>query len=516
MKISNLVLWSLVIAGMFLWRPTAAASEALPYRDTRYQGQYVGQSVADPIRMVAGETKKIEITFKNTGVKSWAATGKEYVSMYTVGPRYRASEFKTKEWLEANQPARVKQTVSPRGKTVFTLILNAPQKPGNYREEFALVAENKTWIKGTRFYLLINVVDATVSQVVVPKDFAAVTSSANGVPVFLSTASSSFVSTSSFLREATSTSGLSSGEEVVFRDSAIVSTRALIAEPVVRVGLYSTTDDVRVLSEFPYQVFQGDVVKGVLSAGSEGRLRYATGTYHFQSEALDVSGPEPVRLLPFDPAHYFTLVNYQRFFSGRAKNFNIYRGTLEFRFSAKEGASYVINELPLDEYVAGVAETSDDAPFEYNKALQIAVRSYAYYHVRRGEGVSRAVRLFDVFPTTASQLYLGYVAEAYLPHVVAASEATRGMMVTYESAPVVTPYFTRSDGRTRSWQEVWQGTLFPWLQSVEAVYDKGKTKLGHGVGMSGSDAKARAEKDGWTFEQILTYYYQGTAVEKIY
>jgi peptidoglycan hydrolase-like amidase len=48
------------------------------------------------------------------------------------------------------------------------------------------------------------------------------------------------------------------------------------------------------------------------------------------------------------------------------------------------------------------------------------------------------------------------------------------------------------------------------------VYDKGKTMWGHGVGISGSDALARAGKDGWLYDQILKYYYTGVEVEKIY
>jgi SpoIID/LytB domain protein len=49
-----------------------------------------------------------------------------------------------------------------------------------------------------------------------------------------------------------------------------------------------------------------------------------------------------------------------------------------------------------------------------------------------------------------------------------------------------------------------------------ASYDKGKSKLGHGVGMSGLDALLHAANDGWKYDEILKYYYTGTEVEQVY
>jgi peptidoglycan hydrolase-like amidase len=266
---------------------------------------------------------------------------------------------------------------------------------------------------------------------------------------------------------------------------------------------------------FDYQIYSGDESKGILKAGELAVLNYSNGTYFFTAGDSSFNSPKFLRLVPVDFNNYFTLVNYQRKVVGKTKNFNVYRGVLEFRYSAKSNVPYIINELPLDEYVAGVAETSDSSPVEYNKALIVAERSYAYYHVMRSVA-SPGTNLFDVFPTTADQLYLGYNSEILMPHVVAQTLSTRGEMVTYDGKPVVTPYYSRSDGRTRSWKEVWGGDYYPWLKSVEAVYDKGKTMLGHGVGMSGSDALKRAGNDGWTYDQLLKYYYTGVNVEKIF
>ena len=39
---------------------------------------------------------------------------------------------------------------------------------------------------------------------------------------------------------------------------------------------------------------------------------------------------------------------------------------------------------------------------------------------------------------------------------------------------------------------------------------------GHGVGMSQLDAAARAEEEGLSWKALLTYYYTGTEVEKLF
>lgn len=187
---------------------------------------------------------------------------------------------------------------------------------------------------------------------------------------------------------------------------------------------------------------------------------------------------------------------------------------MEYRYSKEHKKVYVINELPLDAYAAGVTETSNDSPLEYIKALQVAARSYAYYKYN----YHRSNRIFHVTATTVDQLYLGYNSELSMPRVAEATQATYGEMVTYNGAPVVTPYFSRTNGRTLSWREGWGGSSveMPWLMSVEAKYDEGLKKRGHGVGMSMHDASLRAARDGWTYQQILRHYYLGTEVERVY
>ena len=296
----------------------------------------------------------------------------------------------------------------------------------------------------------------------------------------------------------------------------IFASRQLVDEPNIRVGLNKPKGKVQFKSQFLYYVYSGAEERGVLSENEQASLEYKNGVYSFKSASMEFESRDYVRLAPVEMSNYFRIVNYERKLRGRRNiNFNVYRGAMEYRYSPEHRAVYVINELPLDLYTAGVTETSNDAPVEYIKALQVAARSYAYYkfNYRR-----QSKRIFHVVATTADQLYLGYNSELSMPRVARATQDTYGQMVTYNGAPIVTPYFSRTNGRTLSWRDGWSSSSvpMPWLMSVEAKYDKGLRKNGHGVGMSMHDASLRAVRDGWGYEQILRYYYSGVEVEKIY
>ncbi len=291
--------------------------------------------------------------------------------------------------------------------------------------------------------------------------------------------------------------------------------RTPITEPVIRVGLYKTKEVVEWRSDYEYTIFSGDEEKGNVEPGQKVSLSYKKGEYKFNSPNLKFVSTNSIRLVPTDQEAVFSLSNYKRLVSWKGKsNFNVYRGVMEYKYSPRSQMPFVINELPLDQYIAGIGETSNGAALEYIKAILVAARSYAYYHLN--DQVRDAKYMFDVYATTVDQLYLGYNSELLMPKVVQAAEATYGEMVTYDKNPVIVPYFANSDGMTKLWSTVWGGQDKPWIQPVECVYDIGKKKYGHGVGMSASDAAQRADKDGWTYDQLLQYYYTGVEIEKIY
>src|SRR3954469_742284 len=140
-----------------------------------------------------------------------------------------------------------------------------------------------------------------------------------------------------------------------------------------------------------------------------------------------------------------------------------YRGVLEFAPTVFNGLS-VVNVVGLEDYLQGVvpAESPASWPAEALKAQAIAARTYAIT-TSRGAG-------FDAYADTRSQMYSGVGVET--PASNAAVAATRGQIVTYRGAPVVTYFFSTSGGQTEDVENTTLGSEpKPWLVSVKDDYD---------------------------------------------
>ncbi len=197
-------------------------------------------------------------------------------------------------------------------------------------------------------------------------------------------------------------------------------------------------------------------------------------------------------------------------------NDNKFRGVIEIRYSTTSNALWVINELPLEDYLKGIAETSSSSPSEHLKTMTVAARSYAYWFIKNGtKHKGESFHLKNSRNGNGNdQVYKGYGLEVRFPQLVSAVNSTPGEVVTYNGSPVITPYFSRTDGRTRSAYEVWRWTWAPWLVSVPDPDCSGMTLLGHGVGLSGYGSVKRAQR-GNSYTSILSYYYQGTKLGKV-
>jgi hypothetical protein len=438
---SALAILALFVGSVFFASKTSAVTGAPPIKDENYQGQFISQSIADPIILKTGESKEVEVVFKNIGRNIWKSTGTNFVSVYTTIASYHDSAFfESKNWVSPHQPTKLGKETRLQEKAVFKIILHAPNKTGEYTEHFQLAAENKTWIKGTGFFLKIKVVagndgkntdihqtTSTIGKNANSKSINFFATADAPSPMFLqSVGSDSARVTLDFKNSGTSTwekyqlnefksrqtrGDASSNSNITFFDSSWASSgvvvqgdsivepnehlrieftlrnppkrgeyvasfelkingesisggvvelptivtadglrtdltsvmapvRALITEPQIRVGMYKTSDPVKFISSFNYNVYSGSELKGVLSAGSGATLRYLNGKYYFTGGELDFSSSDYVRLVPDDLSNSFTITNYERRLSGRKTNFNSYRGVLEYHYSPKSALPY--------------------------------------------------------------------------------------------------------------------------------------------------------------------------------
>lgn len=136
-----------------------------------------------------------------------------------------------------------------------------------------------------------------------------------------------------------------------------------------------------------------------------------------------------------------------------------YRGALAV-VPQPGGGLRVVNELPLEAYVAGtllgeVHESWGDAVLE---AQAVAIRTYALH--RRAQATARG---WDVEADTRGQVYLGLDGESEAAWQ--AVRATRGQVLAWHGEVILAAFHATAGGRTASAAEAW-GRPVPYLESV--------------------------------------------------
>jgi len=186
-------------------------------------------------------------------------------------------------------------------------------------------------------------------------------------------------------------------------------------------------------------------------------------------------------------------------------------GVMECR--VLDGSLTLINELPMENYLAGLSEEPDSEPYEKQRAFAIAARTYAAYYLQDTQ------RKFPGKPYDGSddpaifQAYAGIEWGGDNPRWLQAAASTAGQVLMMDAQLIKPPYFTSDDGRTRSPLEAGWGN-FPFavvFQSKPDPWCTGLPMRGHGVGMSGCGARGQAIA-GRSAEQILQYYYPGVRI----
>lgn len=414
-----------------------------------------------------GEAAEFKIGFKNDGTAKWNERAIVKKDTYTAAgmDATDADLFIDSSWVDTEKATVIDdEIIKPGELSYISFVLKAPYKAGDYKLKFALLVNGEE-LDGAEFELPATVTDESISGTT---------------------------------------------------EEPIAAT--LGVEPNMRIGLYYTTENVQVLTNGDYELRDANgnlfsliapQVKVILSYNLATKIysaEYLGNTYTSQSH---------LRLLPLAPST-FKISNYSNPPKwNKTLNDNVFRGALELQYIADAERLWVINDLALEDYLKGLAETSSSDPLEYQKAQTIAARTYAYFHYMNGGKHPKQTLTLNA--SSLDQVYKGYNSEARLPKVVEAVEATRGQVITYNGNVVVTPYFAKSDGRTRTWSQAWGGADKPWLISRPCPYDdaKGRTRFGHGVGMSQKDAIDRA-KDGYGFQSILDAYYTGIKVTRVY
>lgn len=426
--------------------------------------------------------KELTVKFKNTGNVVWKKMGPNAVHLGTANPNDRPSKLYLKsDWLDPFRPAELEEDeVMPGNIGTFKFKVRSDVQ-GRFAEDFQLVMEGVGWVPGANVKWQVNVSNTASSTATSTAKPATTTPAAPTTPTTTPTVP--------VTQPVTTTE-----DPFRVRLTYAANTPTLTADK-----------DFLVLNEKDQAILS-------LAGGKQITVKRVANTFQITSGSL-IKTATIVRLVPKEADGVVTIVSMERRPTWNLDlNDNKFRGVVEMRVI--DNAVAYINELPLEDYLKGLAEVSNGDPTEKLKTIAVLARTYARFYM------SDDNRKFPDMPYDGSddpaifQRYLGYGVETRSPNFVTAVKDTEDMVVTYAGKLVKTPYFNQSDGRTRSAQEVWGWTTTPYLISVSDPACKGLELKGHGVGLSGFGATAMAN-EGKKFDEIIKYYYTGVAVTKV-
>ncbi len=139
-----------------------------------------------------------------------------------------------------------------------------------------------------------------------------------------------------------------------------------------------------------------------------------------------------------------------------------------------------VRELSLREYLVGVlaAEMPAGFPEEALKAQAVAARTYAFYKMAlyaENQEAHKGADLCDdpahceafVDLTVQAVELWGTSAEIYQQRIISAVEATDGLILVYEDAPIAAVFCAAAAEKTENAEDIW-GQALPYLVSVES------------------------------------------------
>jgi len=439
------------------------------------------------------EEKEVEVKYINQSNVIWRNSGKNAVHLAPSRPRDRLSRLNNRgEWINKfRATSMLEKEVKPGEIATFKFKVK-PKSRGLYREYFQLVMEQIGWIDGSYVRWDFNVRgDRKISSIVKSRTSLQQISK----KTVITNKKSSYV-----------TKTVESNVKN-FKKSDISN-----FERLFRIKISYDSYKSKITANTNFKVFN-----------NKGQILFSVGadTYVSLEKVGDCmrvglgkifKTADVIRIVPEDGGITEILSMERRPAWNTSLNDNRFRNIMEVR--VVDGRTTYINELALEDYLRGLAEVSNSSHTEKQKTIAILARTYARFYM------SDVNRKFPGLPYDGSddpaifQRYLGYGVESRSPNFVSAVNDTKDVVVTFNDKLIKTPYFTQSDGKTRSAEEVWGWKDTPYLQSVPDPHCAGLERKGHGVGLSGCGSDAMA-KEGKKYDEIIKYYYQGVDIKKM-
>lgn len=146
----------------------------------------------------------------------------------------------------------------------------------------------------------------------------------------------------------------------------------------------------------------------------------------------------------------------------------------------------VVEEIPLDEYLYGVVSAEMPANFEMEalKAQGVVARTYTIYKIQNNNGKHEGADICD--DSNCCQAWISKedrlarweesLRQDNWNKIRYAVNGTQGKIITYDGKPINAFFHSNSGGKTESTINVWGGTGYPYLQTVETVGEDAYTQ----------------------------------------
>ena len=186
-----------------------------------------------------------------------------------------------------------------------------------------------------------------------------------------------------------------------------------------------------------------------------------------------------------------------------------------------------VEELEMDKYLYGVVSAEMPANFEKEalKAQAIVARTYTEYKIYKGSKHENADICDDskccqawISKEKRFEKWNEVDRENNWNKITSAVDETSGKIITYDGAPINAFFHSNSGGTTETVANVWGGSNYPYLQSVETSGEDSYTQYASTVTLTKEEVlqKMQAEYPGttidWTQEkpiQITEYNESG-------
>jgi len=478
-----------------------------------YQAQRLEQSHVSLPELYPGQSLEFWVKFKNIGSEYWRGTGSQAVTLRTINGM--KSKFSHSTWYNSYTPNRVNPvlTIDPGDEALFRFRINAPSEPGIKWEKFNLFAGSNI-IQGGEIEIAIKVLSRTeeineAEPTPEPQPNPNTEPTPEPQELFWQTIPTQITIDNSQFRWNQLSNGPNIRVGLLFVDREEKNNYLPFKISSLNNKLYNIYDQNNKL-----------LVRNTAGEIIEIDYNYDTGYYFLNNSAgKRLLMTDSYIILSSDDDNIFKINSWNNGpFWGQNVNDNEFRGKIEIQYNPKTDRLWLINELPLEKYLKGVAEVSDLAPSEFLKAQKIAARTYAIfrYLTPKYTNTPDGKPLFTLRSTQADQVYRGYNRETRAPNTSVAVDSTQGVVATYNNNPILAYYFARSNGATISSYEA-NMTAEPvaYLQPKLDPPSKGQSMLGHGVGLPQAGGMAAA-RQGANYSQILKYYYTNIDLTQIY